>query len=118
MSSRDPLPTSVSNGRRLLSLRPFRFFTNRPGSFRTKGNGGYPFSLCGQETPLPARLLAVADAYSAMTMDRPYRKGKRPEDALALLSEGAGRQWDPVCVRAFLRSRRGTSAILCWTLAC
>ena len=37
--------------------------------------GGYPFGLKGEETPLMARLMAVADAYSAMTTDRPYRKG-------------------------------------------
>ena len=70
--------------------------------------GGYPGGLVGEETPLLARLLSVADAYSAMTMDRPYRKGKRPDDALAVLRAGAGRQWDPVCVQAFLRSHRAS----------
>lgn len=50
--------------------------------------------------------MSVADAYSAMTMDRPHSKGKRAEDALTILSEGAGWQWDPVCVRAFIRSHR------------
>ncbi len=63
---------------------------------------GYPFGLRGEETPLMARLMAVADAYSAMTTDRPYRKGMEPEKALAILHGGAGTQWDPACVSAFL----------------
>ena len=67
---------------------------------------GYPFGLRGAETPLPARIMAVADAYSAMTTDRPYRKGMAPAKALAILEDGAGTQWDPVCVQAFLAARR------------
>ena len=47
--------------------------------------------------------MAVADAFSAMTMDRPYRKGMRPGEALAILEQGAGTQWDPQCVQAFRR---------------
>jgi diguanylate cyclase (GGDEF)-like protein/PAS domain S-box-containing protein len=64
--------------------------------------GGYPFGLRGEETALLARLMAVADAYSAMTTDRPYRKGMDPEKALSILENGAGTQWDPECVRVFL----------------
>ncbi len=66
---------------------------------------GYPHGLCGEEIPLDGRLLAVADAFSAMTMDRPYRKGKPPAEALAILAAGAGAQWDPACVAAFERAR-------------
>ena len=62
--------------------------------------------LRGEETPLPARLMAVADAYSAMTTDRPYRKGLEPQKALRILEDGAGTQWDPACVSAFLAVRR------------
>ncbi len=69
-------------------------------------DGGYPFGLRGEETPLMARLMAVADAYSAMTTDRPYRKGMDVKKALDILENGTGTQWDPVCVRAFLRVRR------------
>ena len=65
--------------------------------------GGYPFGLRGEETPLGARIMAVADAYSAMTTDRPYRKGMSPDKALFVLAEGMGTQWDPACVRAFLQ---------------
>ncbi len=68
--------------------------------------GGYPFGLRGEETPWMARLLAVADAYSAMTTDRPYRKGMEPAVALGILKDGAGTQWDPQYVRAFLAAQR------------
>ena len=58
-----------------------------------------------------ARLMAVADAYSAMTTDRPYRKGMDGARAQAILKEGAGTQWDPACVRAFLRAQgKGVAA--------
>ncbi len=68
--------------------------------------GGYPFGLWGEETPLMARLMAVADAFSAMTTDRPYRKGMDREKAQAILAEGAGTQWDPHCVQAFLTAQQ------------
>ena len=66
---------------------------------------GYPFGLLGNETPPIARLMAVADAFSAMTTDRPYRKGMPHEEALAILLSGSGSQWDPECVAAFIRAR-------------
>ncbi len=67
---------------------------------------GYPFGLKGEETPLMARLMAVADAFSAMTTDRPYRKGMAQAKALAILEAGAGTQWDAVCVAAFVSVMR------------
>ena len=74
--------------------------------------GGYPFGLKGEETPLLARLMAVADAYSAMTTDRPYRKGMAPGRAQEILADGAGTQWDPACVRAFLSVRSPETSLL------
>lgn len=62
---------------------------------------GYPYGLQGEEIPLDARILAVADAYDAMTSDRPYRDGMPSEKAEAIIAEGAGRQWDQNCVAAF-----------------
>ncbi len=66
--------------------------------------GGYPFGLKGEGTPLSARLMAVADAFSAMTTDRPYRKGMDRTKALTNLEAGAGTQWDPQCVDAFFKA--------------
>ena len=72
---------------------------------------GYPFGLRGPDIPLLARVMAVADAYSAMTTDRPYRKGMQAEKAIGVLEEGSGVQWDPDCVQAFVRARRKGSKI-------
>lgn len=66
---------------------------------------GYPFGLRGEDIPRLARIMAVADAFSAMTTDRPYRKGMDASAALRILQEGADTQWDPICVAAFTRSR-------------
>ena len=63
---------------------------------------GYPGGLVGEAIPPLACLLAVADAYSAMTTDRPYRKALTASEAHRLLERGAGTQWDPTCVQAFL----------------
>lgn len=62
---------------------------------------GYPFGLVGDEIPLMGRILAVADAYDAMTSDRPYRKGMTTEKAESIIQNGAGGQWDEHCVAAF-----------------
>jgi len=65
---------------------------------------GYPHGLGGEDIPQLARLMAVADAFSAMTTDRPYRRGMSMERARCILMEGAGHQWDAQCVEAFLRA--------------
>ena len=67
---------------------------------------GYPDGLRAEGTPLLARVMAVADAFSAMTADRPYRKGLTQEAAVTILRAGVGAQWDPECVTAFLSARR------------
>lgn len=63
---------------------------------------GYPDKLKGNEIPLAARIVSVADAYHALVSDRPYRKGMPIEKACAILKEGAGIQWDPDLVRQFI----------------
>lgn len=63
---------------------------------------GYPVGLKGEEIPLGARVMAVADTYDAMTSDRPYRTGLGHEKALAELVRCAGTQFDPACVDAFV----------------
>jgi len=64
---------------------------------------GYPNQLAGESIPLAARILAVADAWDAMTSNRSYRAGMSSSRAKSILQEGAGQQWDPLCVAAFLR---------------
>ncbi len=59
-------------------------------------------SKAGEEIPLEARILAVADAYDAITADRPYRKGSSPYEARDLIVEKAGVEFDPNVVNAFV----------------
>lgn len=61
---------------------------------------GYPKGLKGEDIPLKARILAVADAYEAMTSDRAYRSAMTVEQALATLRQGANKQWDGEVVEA------------------
>jgi len=69
---------------------------------------GYPDRLAGTEIPFLARIVAVADAFDAMTSNRPYhenRKGKPPAVAFAEVEKMSGRQFDPRCAAAFLEIR-------------
>jgi putative nucleotidyltransferase with HDIG domain len=74
--------------------------------------GGYPDKLSGRAIPLGARIVAVCDAYRAMTEDRPYRKALGSEEARMELEKGAGSQFDPDCVRALIAAleRRDSAA--------
>ena len=62
---------------------------------------GYPAGIAGDEIPLGSRIIAVVDAYDAMTSDRPYRGAKQAAEALAELRREAGRQFDPLVVEVF-----------------
>jgi two-component system, cell cycle response regulator len=63
--------------------------------------GGYPDGLRGEEIPLGARIVAVCDAFHAMTSDRPYRRAKTLDEAIAELERHAGTQFDSDVVAAF-----------------
>jgi diguanylate cyclase (GGDEF)-like protein/putative nucleotidyltransferase with HDIG domain len=65
---------------------------------------GFPFGIRNGEIPLEARILAVADAYEAMTTDRPYKAALSPEQARDELLRNAGTQFDTRIVTAFLRA--------------
>ena len=56
---------------------------------------GYPQGLRGESIPLLSRIIAVVDAYDAMTNDRPYRKAMEPKNAVNIIKENAGTQFDP-----------------------
>jgi HD-GYP domain-containing protein (c-di-GMP phosphodiesterase class II) len=63
---------------------------------------GYPEQLEGDNIPLMGRLMAVADAFSAMRTDRPYRKALSMDVAMEQLHKGKGTQFDPAMVDAFV----------------
>jgi HD-GYP domain-containing protein (c-di-GMP phosphodiesterase class II) len=67
---------------------------------------GYVDRLTGEEIPLVARILAVGDAFSAMTTTRPYRKAMPIEDALRRLEDSSGTQLDARLVEAFVSAMR------------
>jgi putative nucleotidyltransferase with HDIG domain len=64
---------------------------------------GYPRGLRGEQIPLGARIIAVADAYVAMTTDRPYRKAMAKEQALIELRQAIGAQFDPLVCATFIK---------------
>ena len=63
---------------------------------------GYPDGLIGDQIPLGARIVAIADAYDAMLSNRPYRPAMSPHKALTALAAGAGKQWDSELVEEFV----------------
>lgn len=63
---------------------------------------GYSAGLKGKEIPLGARIVAVADVYQALVSDRPYRKAYSKEEALEIIRDGSGTQFDPEIVEVFL----------------
>jgi len=64
---------------------------------------GYPNGLKGEDIPIGARIIALADVYQALTSDRPYRKAFSKEEAIKIIQEGAGTQFDPAIVNVFLK---------------
>jgi diguanylate cyclase (GGDEF)-like protein len=83
---------------------------------------GYARGLKGEEIPVLGRLMAVVDAFSAMVLDRPYRKARSLEEGLAELRRCSGTQFDPEMVNAFVTAMerqlsvtRGTAVGTAWT---
>jgi GAF domain-containing protein len=91
-------------------LSPLRFLENSQQVVKYHherwDGGGYPDGLKGECIPLLARLISVADAFDAMTTDRPYRKAMSKEDALAEIDAGLGSQFDPDIGKAFIAMMR------------
>ncbi|MDO3411659.1 HD domain-containing protein [Saccharibacillus sp. CPCC 101409] len=65
---------------------------------------GYPDGLAGKDIPVFGRIIAVADAFDAMTSDRPYRSGMPLEKAISIISDGKGTQWDPYYAQLFINA--------------
>jgi diguanylate cyclase (GGDEF)-like protein/PAS domain S-box-containing protein len=68
---------------------------------------GYPDGIAGDQIPLEARIMSVVDVFDAMTHERAYRKALSKEEAIAEIERGAGTQFDPAVVKAFLALMKG-----------
>jgi putative two-component system response regulator len=68
---------------------------------------GYPARLRGEAIPLAGRIVAIADVFDALTSERPYKPAWPIEKAVALITEGAGRHFDPALVPLFARELPG-----------
>lgn len=93
-------------------LRPVRVFNGSPGvcemvlAHHERFDGtGYPHGLAGNDIPLGARIIAVADAFCAMTEERPYCRSKSIDEAVAEIARNSGTMFDPCVVRDFLSLR-------------
>jgi two-component system, cell cycle response regulator len=91
-------------GERILSAAPALGPVARlvRASHERHDGSGYPDGLASDQIPMGARIVALCDAYDAMVSDRPYRRGMSHERACAEIREGAGTQFDPAIVDAFL----------------
>ena len=95
-------------GRRILEeVQGFAPFLAAVELHHENWNGtGYPKGQSGEETPIEARIIHVADAYDAMTTNRSYRHGTTHERAISILIENAGIEFDPRIVEAFVQIPR------------
>lgn len=91
-------------GERILAVSPILRTVGRivRSSHERWDGGGYPDGLAGEEIPLAARVIAVCDAWDAMTTDRPYRAALPPDAAVRELVACAGTQFDPAAVAALV----------------
>lgn len=93
------------SGYELLAGSPSRYL--RMGAIIALGHhekfdgSGYPYGLAGEDIPLPARIVAVADVFDALISDRPYRKAWSFQDAFSYIQFESGKHFDPACVQAF-----------------
>ena len=78
-----------------------------------KWNGtGYPEGLKGEEIPLSARVMAVADVFDALVSKRSYKEGFPVEKAMAIIQEGSGSHFDPNVAQAFLHAEKEVRQIM------
>ena len=82
------------------------------GHHEQYSGGGYPQGLAGENIPLPARIVAVADVFDALTSHRPYKRAWSFQESLNFVQTESGKHFDPACVRAFERRIDTVAAIM------
>ena len=86
---------------------------NLAGSHHEKWNGkGYPDGLAGEDIPLSARIMAIADVFDALTSKRVYKDPMSFDKAVSIIKEDSGSHFDPKCVEAFLDSLKDVKGVL------
>ena len=81
------------------------------GPYEKWNGSGYPYGLAGEDIPLSARIMAVADVFDALVSKRSYKEGFPVEKAFAIIEEGIGTHCDPQVARAFLHARDKARAV-------
>jgi len=104
----DTMKTHVTYGGRLLEpLAPLARIRRMVLHHHEFFDGsGYPEALTGENIPLGARIITIADSYDTITSDRSYKKGRTAEEALSELERCAGTQFDPRLIEIFVRAMR------------
>ncbi|MDR2558412.1 MAG: response regulator [Oscillospiraceae bacterium] len=82
------------------------------GSHHERWDGkGYPYRLAGENIPIHGRVMAFADVYDALVSERPYKKAFSSEEAIKIIMEGAGTQFDPAIADVFYEIRKQFEAV-------
>jgi putative two-component system response regulator len=90
-------------------LRNARLFA---GTHHERWDGkGYPRGLANRDIPLQGRIMAVVDVYDALVSERPYKKAFTSDEAVRIITEGSGTQFDPAIVDVFLKTREQFEAV-------
>jgi diguanylate cyclase (GGDEF)-like protein/putative nucleotidyltransferase with HDIG domain len=97
------IQSHVTIGTEILAPIPFPFpVVDVVRSHHERWDGlGYPQGLSGEEIPIGGRIISIVDVFDALTSDRPYRRALSPEQAIEVLKENAGKQFDPGLVGLF-----------------
>jgi len=83
------------------------------GSHHEKWDGsGYPRNLIGENIPIEARIMAVADVFDSLISDRPYKKAWTVDDSYQYIINGSGTAFDPIVIEAFIAERQNFEAIV------
>lgn len=90
-------------------LQNARLFANSHHE-RWDGNG-YPNGRAGLEIPIQGRVMAIVDVYDALVSERPYKKAFTPDEAVSIIMDGAGKQFDPVIADVFFGVREQFEAV-------
>lgn len=101
--AREMIDEALHKNLSMFSMQEFKVIIDIASYHHERWDGkGYPYGLKGEEIPLTARIISLADSYDAMTVDRPYRKALSAEKAMEEIKRNSGTQFDPMVVESFV----------------